>query len=267
MSCQRLHSSAPRNATAAARANAIQKNAAIYLIPLIASTSPACTNARTSAPNCKTRLNTITRPPKKSSFQKSSLKRVQPPVRVVLALVHRKDAHPYKDRIIANVSLANQITPAEAVALTYKVIYAFYSCILALGFLYQGLLEISLIRDVTAGGTQDAKRLQRIRTLVVTFVVTTILATGGLLVQAATAIYSIVGVISTVGKLVIILTCELFPTFALAFLFRSTTIFPRLKSRVQTLTGMSSATSPESSSAHRNSHTNPTGSSGAVSSN
>jgi len=115
----------------------------------------------------------------------------------------------------------NALTPGEAVSLTYKAIYAFYSIIIALTFAYQAYIIIALLRGHGPSEHSSHGRVEKLKNrLAQTFMVTSVITVAALLIQAALAIYTTVNDLDNKTKLAFIITIELFPSYCLAYLFR-----------------------------------------------
>eukprot|EP01127_Copromyxa_protea_P003305 TRINITY_DN13135_c0_g1_i1.p1 TRINITY_DN13135_c0_g1~~TRINITY_DN13135_c0_g1_i1.p1 ORF type:complete len:1187 (-),score=148.44 TRINITY_DN13135_c0_g1_i1:235-3345(-) len=109
----------------------------------------------------------------------------------------------------------NAITAAESVSLSYKAIFAFYSVSVTITFAYQAWTILFLLRESQEG----------VSVLFKTLLVTSLLAICGLLIQAGVSIYSAISTIGNTYKYVLIICCELLPTYALAFMYRYKTSF------------------------------------------
>eukprot|EP01126_Amoeba_proteus_P018857 TRINITY_DN19601_c0_g1_i1.p1 TRINITY_DN19601_c0_g1~~TRINITY_DN19601_c0_g1_i1.p1 ORF type:complete len:825 (-),score=89.79 TRINITY_DN19601_c0_g1_i1:69-2210(-) len=121
----------------------------------------------------------------------------------------------------------DQITSAEAVLLVYKALFAFYSVMIAVTFALQAQRVIALLFTYRhANQKSKEKNLQK---MISSFLITSIFSISGLLIQAAIAIYSAVSTMSTLTKLILIVCCELIPTYVLAYLFRYGSIHTKAK--------------------------------------
>eukprot|EP01126_Amoeba_proteus_P060036 TRINITY_DN7903_c0_g1_i1.p1 TRINITY_DN7903_c0_g1~~TRINITY_DN7903_c0_g1_i1.p1 ORF type:complete len:230 (+),score=32.25 TRINITY_DN7903_c0_g1_i1:324-1013(+) len=124
------------------------------------------------------------------------------------------------------VDQRNSLTDYEVVSLTYKALFAFYSVIIALIFLFQGSSIIILINTIFQTPDKGERKYLRLAS---TYIIVTITSVCGLLAQAAVSIYTVIADLENVSKLIIIITCEWLPTVMLAYLMRPGT-FTRHKS-------------------------------------
>jgi len=128
------------------------------------------------------------------------------------------------------------ISPAEGVGYAYRAIFALYSVFIASSFATQAVRIVALFDEIYKNHTKEepsgkvksatgeyisqqsvASNMKQLR---IVFGITSILSICGLLIQAAIAIYSAISTMENTTKLALIITCELLPTYGLAYLFR-----------------------------------------------
>jgi len=119
------------------------------------------------------------------------------------------------------------ITPAIAVSLTYKAIFAFYSVSITVVFTVQAVQILAILHD--------HNEVSRMKATLAKFWSASFFSIIGLLIQAAISIYSAVGDMKNTTKLALIIASELVPTAALCFLYQYKspfTLMSRLASTV-----------------------------------
>eukprot|EP01127_Copromyxa_protea_P015202 TRINITY_DN4333_c1_g1_i8.p1 TRINITY_DN4333_c1_g1~~TRINITY_DN4333_c1_g1_i8.p1 ORF type:complete len:808 (-),score=128.21 TRINITY_DN4333_c1_g1_i8:140-2563(-) len=131
-----------------------------------------------------------------------------------------------------------RLTITDELLFSYKGIFAFYTILIAVTFGIQSLRIVALLRTSASSteGTTDTiqKKRDTMGKLAIEFAVTSILSVIGLLVQAAVCIYTAVDDLSNTEKMSIIITCELLPTYGLAYLFRFVTPWTAAKKWMKT---------------------------------
>eukprot|EP01127_Copromyxa_protea_P013873 TRINITY_DN3779_c0_g1_i1.p1 TRINITY_DN3779_c0_g1~~TRINITY_DN3779_c0_g1_i1.p1 ORF type:complete len:1091 (-),score=180.30 TRINITY_DN3779_c0_g1_i1:69-2927(-) len=143
-------------------------------------------------------------------------------------------------------------TSTEIVLFVYKGIFAFYTFLIAVAFAIQSIKIVTLL-SASASSTEGSsdtiqKKRDTMGKLAIDFAITSSLSVTGLLVQAAICIYTAVDDLTNTSKMAIIITCELLPTYGLAYLFRFVTPWVAAKTWM-TKTSKSTSKKTSSSSA------------------
>eukprot|EP01127_Copromyxa_protea_P008621 TRINITY_DN1982_c0_g1_i5.p1 TRINITY_DN1982_c0_g1~~TRINITY_DN1982_c0_g1_i5.p1 ORF type:complete len:1544 (-),score=250.30 TRINITY_DN1982_c0_g1_i5:66-4571(-) len=143
------------------------------------------------------------------------------------------------------------LSSVEIILFTYKAIFALYTILIAITFAVQSYRIVKLL-SLSASSTEGTtntiqKKRDTMGRLATEFGITSTLSVIGLLVQAAVCIYTAVDDLSNTEKMAIIITCELLPTYGLAYLFRFVSPWAAARKWINTSTSKSKSKSKSKS--------------------